>query len=221
MNNWKLLPFFFLIGILLLPILQCRGQPSSWKVTQDQYNWDDDMKIGKITTPDRGLIFKITVWNNGSEPIDFANSFYYNTLWINVRVSSADTGSFFNFFRQLEINNLFLPPNESDVRFVNVDFGGGQEVGSYTAKLAYYLGYSNTFPSGEGNPIGEYPFNFQVLDNDTFQQKIQQIQKNRGGGPFLVIGPFNFTLIDVGGGISITVISVGAIGYFWRRRKKK
>jgi hypothetical protein len=220
MDNWKLLPFFLLITILLLPILQCKGQQSNLKIVQDQYNWNDDMKLSKITTPDRGLIFKITIWNNGSEPIDFANSYYYNTLWINVQVSSADTGRFFNFLGQLEINNLFLPPNESDVRFVKVDFGYGQVIGSYTAKLTYSFGSS---PS-EGQPItGEYPFDFRVLDNDTFNQEIQQIQKNRSGGPFLVIGPFNFTLIEVtGGGISITGISLAlGLGYYWRKRKRK
>lgn len=197
----------FLTIPLLQPILQCRGQATNPKITQEQYQWNDDMKRLKITTPDRGLIFKITISNEGNTPVEV------DKLYIDVRVESENR-QYWYFFKQLAIDYLYLPKNEDDYRFVKVDFGGGEIAGSYTAKLTYYMGYV----SGEGTSIEISPFDFQVMSEDVFQQQIQQ----NSGGTTINIGPFNFTLLDLGGigGITVTGIALGGL-YFWRRSKKK
>ena len=207
-SRFLLLLSVLLMILMLLPILQCRAQAMNPKITQEQYQWNDDMKRLKITTLERGLIFKITISNEGSTPVEI------DKLYINVRVESSDR-QYWSFFKQLSIDYLYLPPKEADYRFVKVDFGSYQSVlGSYTAKLTYFVGYV----SGDGNPIEIYPFVFRVLGNETFQQEIQQ---NRGG-TIINIGPFNLTLIDLGGigGITVTGIALGGL-YFWRRSKKK
>lgn len=190
----------------MLSVLQCNGQSSGLKITHEQYQWTDDMNRLKITTPERGLTFEIIIVNQGNQPLTEPY-----ILWINVRVDSTTTNGVY-FFKQLQIDNLYLPPNENLTRFVRVDFGGGVVIGSYTAKLTYSFG---SYPS-EGQPIEEYPFDFRILGNDTFQQEIQQ---NRAGTT-INIGPFNFTLIDLGGiGGGITVFALGGL-YLWHRSKK-
>lgn len=208
MKTVKAVALLCLFSLVAIPIFQCRTQTTNPKITQEQYQWNDDMKRLKITTLERGLIFKITISNEGSTPIEI------DKLYINVRVESSDR-QYWSFFKQLSIDYLYLPPKEADYRFVKVDFGSYQSVlGSYTAKLTYFVGYV----SGEGNPIEIYPFDFRVLGNETFQQEIEQ---NRGGTT-INIGPFNLTLIDLGGigGITVTGIAMGGL-YLWRRSKKK
>jgi hypothetical protein len=207
MKAVKVLAFLFLLTFLAFPILQCRAQTTNPKITQDQYQWTDDMKRLKITTPDKGLIFKITILNEGNSPLEI------DKLYINVRVESSNR-QFWSFFEQLSIDHLYLPPKEADYRFVKVDFGSYESIiGSYTAELTYFIGYV----SGNGNPIEVYPFDFRVLGDEAFQQEIQQ---NRGG-IIINIGPFNFTLIDLGGiGGGITVFALGGL-YLWHRSKKK
>lgn len=48
-----------------------------------------------------------------------------------------------------------------------------------------------------------------------------EIQQNRGGTT-INIGPFNLTLIDLGGigGVTVTGIALGGL-YFWHRSKKQ
>jgi hypothetical protein len=219
MNVLKYLTFFLLMSFLIFPILQIEGQSSGLKITQDQYNWNSDMKNLKITTPEIGLIFKITIWNNGSEPIDFTYMPDYNILWINVRVDSTSTSGVY-FFKQLQMNNLYLPPNETLIRFVKVDFAGSQPIGSYTAKLTYSFGQ---YPS-EGQPIVEYPFDYRILDNDTFNREIQQSRNVNVTWLSLTI---NFSLFTVGDlltfiglpSVSIAVFSISILKYKKRKRK--
>lgn len=187
----------------MLLVLQCYGQPSGLKITHEQYQWTDDMNRLKITTPEKGLTFEIIILNQGNQPL-----IEPYILWINVRVDSTTTNGVY-FFKQLQIDNLYLPPNENLTRFVKVDFGGGQPIGSYTAKLTYSFG---SYPS-EGQPIEEYPFDFRILGNETFQQEIQQ---NKGGITYVFPINIEITLGGVGG-ISVTI---GAI-YFWNKRNKK
>lgn len=92
---------------------------------------------------------------------------------------------------------------------MKVDFGGGVVIGSYTAKLTYSFG---SYPS-EGQPIEEYPFDFRILGNETFQQEIQQ---NKGGTTYVFPINIEITLGGVGG-ISVTIGTI----YFWNKRNKK
>jgi len=169
-----------------------------------------------MTTPERGLTFKIIIYNNSTEPLTLEN------LYILIRVTSDDTQTHFDFSKQLTFdynNQLFLPSHESDVRFVKVanDFGNSLQIGSYTAKLSYYYRY--IYYSSEGTPIEPYPFSFTVASEDVLQQTIEQ--NKRSGGVVIILGPFNFTLLDLSiGGGTITIVSVAFIVYLLRRRKK-
>lgn len=201
----KYLIFFVLMSFLIFPIFQCNGQSSGLKITHVQYQWTDDMNRLKMTTPEAGLTFEIIILNQGNQPI---SEDYTNTLYINVRVDSTTTSGVY-FFKQLQIDNLYLPPHESDIRFVKVDFGGSQPIGSYSAKLTYSLGSS----SSQEQPIEVYPFDFRILSNETFQQEIQQ---NKGGLAFV----FPLNLVIILGGVSTVLVIVGAI-YFLSKKSKK
>ena len=213
--------------LLLMPLVvyvipKCNAQTSGLTITHEEYGWTDEMKEAGMTTPQIGLTFKIIIYNNSTEPLDFGNPNLLNTLYIVISVRNDENPQSSYFFKQLTFdynNELYLPPNQSDIRYVKVDHYGNLAIGSYTATLAYSIG--NAPYANDGTPIEPYPFNFRVASNDQLQQTIQQIQKNKSGGPFLVIGPFSFTIIEVsGGGISIVIISA-ALGLYLRNRKKK
>jgi len=194
----KVLPFLFLFIFLALPILQCRAQATNLKITHDQYGWTNDMKRLKMTTPERGLVFKITISNEGNEPLSI------DKLYINIIVESSSR-QFWSFLKQLSIDYLYLPKNENDIRFVKVDFGGGDSIiGSYTAKLTY--GVSSY---GEGTPIELFPFQFNVVSEEQLQNAINQ-------NPSAPIINIYIPVTLIGGG-SITLI---AWTLFNRKRKR-
>jgi hypothetical protein len=198
----KMLTLLALLFVVLsaIPILQCGAQATNPKITQDQYQWSNDMKRLKMTTPERGLIFKITISNEGNEPLSI------DKLYINIRVES-DSRQYWSYFKQLSIDYLYLPRNESDYRFVEVDFGGGDSIiGSYAARLTYSIG---TYSYGEGTPIELYPFQFNVASEDTLQNAINQ---NPSAPIINIYVPV--TLFSTGG---ITVIAWA----LWNRRKKR
>jgi hypothetical protein len=204
MKALKLLSLFLLTSFLIPQILQCRAQTTNPKITHEEYQWNDDMKRLKITTPERGLIFKITISNEGNEPLSI------DKLYINVRVESSSR-QFWSFFKQLSIDYLYLPQNEKDYRFVKVDFGSYESIiGSYTAKLTYIIGGASY---GEGDPIEVYPFDFRVLSEEAFQQEIQQ---NRGGT--IINIPINIE-VSLGGVIGVSA-TIGAVYLLNKRRKK-
>ena len=197
----RVLPFLFLLVFLALPILQCRAQTTNPKITQDQYQWSNDMKRLKMTTPERGLIFKITISNEGNEPLSI------DKLYINVRVESSSR-QFWIFLQQLSIDYLYLPQNEDDYRFVKVDFGGSDSIiGSYTAKLTYSIGASSY---GEGTPIELYPFQFNVVSEEELQNAINQ----NPSAPIINIYLPEITIFSAGG-ISILALAL------WNRKKKR
>lgn len=201
MTAMRVLPFLFLLVFLTLPILQCRAQTTNLKITQDQYQWGNDMKRLKMTTPERGLIFKITISNEGNEPLSI------DKLYINVRVESSSR-QFWSFFKQLSIDYLYLPQNEDDYRFVKVDFGGSDSIiGSYTAKLTYSIGASSY---GEGTPIELYPFQFNVVSEEELQNAINQ----NPSAPIINIYLPEITIFSAGG-ISILALAL------WNRKRKK
>jgi len=215
MNVIKLSILFLLMGFLLLPVLRCSGQSSGFKVMLDQYNWNSEMKILKITNQETGLILKITIWNDGSYPTDYGRLFYGQELWINVRVdSTTDSGVY--FFQQLQIDNLYLPANETLTRFVNVEFVYSQPVGIYTVKVTYNFGpYSS-----EGQPVEGSPFDYRILDNDTFNQEIQQNKKVNVSW-FSFAPSFSlFTMGDLLTFIGLPSISVVSISVYMRHKGK-
>lgn len=199
MNRVRFLIYFSAILLLTVPVLQSKAQTSNLKIVHEPYQWTEDMKRLKITTPELGLTFKITISNEGTEPLEI------NHLFINVRVESEERS---DFFRQIQLDYLYLPPKESQYHFVKVSFGGGIQVGSYTAKLTYTIGSSLL----EGNPIEEYPFEFRILSDEMLQQEIQQ---NKGG---TTLNLNIYVEITLGGVIAVSV-PVGL--YLWNKRNKE
>jgi hypothetical protein len=200
MSNTQKLFLLLLVILVAVPILQCKGQTSGLKITQEQYQWNDDMKRLKITTPEKGLIFKVTISNEGNTPVEI------DKLYVNVRVESSNR-QYWSFFKQLSIDYLYLPKNESDYRFVKVDFGSYESIiGSYTAKLTYFIGYV----SGEGTPIEIYPFDFQVMSEEQFQKTINQ---NPSAPIINIYIPVTVTVVGTGG---VTLI----IWELLRRRRR-
>jgi len=203
MNRIRLFSGLFIIFLLVISVLQCWGISSDLKIVHEQYQWTDDMKRLKITTPEMGLTFKITISNDGTEPLEINQ-----VLYITVRVETKDR--IWSFYRQLQISSLYLPPKEAQYHFVKVDFGGGSQIGSYNAKLTYSIGSSSL----EGNPIEEYPFEFRILSPEKLQEEIQQ---SEGGGININI-PVNISIEVIGiGSISVTIL---AILLFRKRRMK-
>jgi len=197
MKTVKVLILLCLFIFLMFSILQCRAQTSSLKMTHEQYQWTTDMNRLGITTPERGLIFKIIISNEGDTPLEI------DKLYINVRVDSDNH----QFWKQLTIDYLYLPKNESDYRFVKVDFGSLQYIiGSYTAKLTYFVDYV----SGEGTPVEVYPFDFRVMSEEELQNAINQNPL----GPIINIYLPEITIFSAGG-ISILALAL------WNRKRKK
>jgi hypothetical protein len=159
-----------------------------------------------ITTPERGLVLEITIWNNSTESYP---RYYYpyrsdNDLQITIRITSNESPSS-NLFDQISIGNLYLPSYGSDIRFLKITDNSGNNLsaGSYSATLTY----------GDGMKIEPYPFDFKVMSEQEFQQKIEQ---NKSGTTY----NFYFQIALFGGSSSIVLVSVGIGIYLWRRRER-
>jgi len=158
-----------------------------------------------ITTPERGLVLEITIWNNSTESLPTYYSPYSNNynLQITIEIASNDVQPPFNLIEQINIGNLYLPPNGSDIRFLKITDGAGVNltIGSYSATLTY----------GDGMKIEPYPFDFRVMSEEGLQNAINQ---NPSGTIINIYFP-QITIFSSGG---ITVLAL-AIGI--RRKKKK
>lgn len=174
------LSFATLVPLLLSPIMNCSAQQSgqtSLTITYDEYNWNSDMKHVAMTTPDKGLVFEITLYNNSTKSFDISQGFS-NSLYIFIILKNNDNPQLTTFSKTLtfDLNNggLYLPPYESEVRYVKVadSMGNNLPIGSYTAELSYS---NNQFYYGsQGTPIGTYPFNFKVETPEILQKTIEQ-----------------------------------------------
>lgn len=227
MRKQSLLVFFSCV-LLVATVAQfstkCNAQSSSIRITHEEYGWTDDMKRLGITTQDTGVIFKITIFNEGQLPlrIGYSPSTVYpnpfvemTSLYISINLVSTDTQPHYDDTKKIVFdsdNPLYLPPKESYSRMVQFDhYGLPLPIGSYTAKLEYSP-YALSYGS-EGTPIEPYPFTFRVASSDTLQNAIRQ-----DSGAFIQIGSINITLFEFGG--SITVFSLGLLAvYFWKRKK--
>ena len=199
MNRTKSLLGLLVLILCIPPIFQCKGQTSGFKVVAEPYQWNDDMKRLKITTPERGLTFKIIISNEDStEPVTI------DKLLLDVKVYYGDE-DYFKFYKQINIDYIYLPSNEDYTTFVPVDFGHGDIVGSYRAELKY--GTKGYLPQQKIEP---FPFEFRVLGEDLFQQEIEQ---NRGGTTIII--PIE---IQVSGGVISISVAILAI-YLWKKKK--
>jgi hypothetical protein len=187
------------------------------KIAVDKFNWTDDMKRLGITTSSIGLILNITISNEGNEPIDMAKDYaQYNTIWIGVVVSRTDKENYATFRRTLEIDYLYLPVNGSDTRYLPVEPYDLQTSGDYAAALTWSYGSTGqTRPyTVDGQQLVGSPFNFRVLDNDTFQQQLQ-LNKGTGGTTINITIP----IAIFGGGSSIVIVSF-AVAVYLRNHKR-
>jgi hypothetical protein len=184
----------------MLPILQCKAQTSGLTITHEEYQWTDDMKRLGITTPERGLIFKITIFNDGTKELETDN------LVIDILVSDNTQQYGYVFNQQINFGSLYLPPKSADYRFVKVTqyggiYGSNLTIGSYTAKLTYTTS-SNSVPT----PIEQYPFNFRVVSEEELQKEIGQ-------------NPINiYIIISV---IVVIIVVVALLTYLIYKRRKK
>jgi hypothetical protein len=159
---------------------RCKAQQSFPVVTYDEYGWTSDMKRVSMTTPDIGLTFKITLYDNTTKPYDSALTALY--IYINIFnniVSNGLTQSnpvMSKTFTFDSTNELYLPAGESSSFFVavgNINLGNSQlAIGSYTADLSY--SNSPLVYGAQGTPMGQYPFNFQVETAQVLKQEIAQ-----------------------------------------------
>jgi hypothetical protein len=226
----------FFVSLLLFSLLvqlvhyspKCAAQLTVIRITHEEYGWTDDMKRLGMATQETGLIFKITIYNNGQLPLEIGyphNNVYpnpfneINSLYINIEVVSTDSQPHYDETKKIIFdsdNPLYLPPKESYSRLVQFDhYGSALPIGSYTAKLAYSTyGFSS---GNEGTPIEPYPFNFKIASTETLENTIRQ-----DSGSFISVGDINITLFQFTLGGTITLISIGvpiAI-YLWKRKKK-
>lgn len=101
---------------------------------------------------------------------------------------------------------MYLPPKEIHHRFVEVDFGIGSVIGSYSAELTYgeY--------TGDSNPIEPYPFDFEVVSEDEFERRIKE------NPPPSWLPPININVI-------IEIVSIGGaitlIALLYARKRKR
>ena len=156
MNRLNALLAISVAILLTFPVFQVRGLMPDFTIAHEPYQWDKDMKRLKITTPERGLTFKITISNEDtSEPISIEN------MRVNAKAYYG-TEEYQKFFKQVSIDFIYLPPNEVFVLFVPVDFGHGDIVGDYRAEVTYDFGY------GTPQKIEPFPFEFRVLSEEIF-----------------------------------------------------
>ena len=145
------------------------------------------------------MTFKIIISNE-----DNTESITVDKILIDVKVYYGDQ-DYFKFFKQINIDYIYLPPNEDYTTFVPLDFGYGDIVGSYRAELRY--GTKGYLPQQKIEP---FPFELRVLSEDFFQQEIEQ---NRGGTTIIV--PIE---IQVSGGVISVSVVILAI-YLWKKKK--
>lgn len=204
MNRIRSLSILFIIALCFTQILECKGRlPSDVKIVAEPYQWNDNMKRLEITTKERGLVFKITISNDGTESIEI------NKIYITVSVEPENR--IWSFRKQLEINYLYLPPKETHHRFVEVDFGGGSVIDSYSAELTYG---ENVYDID--NPIEPYPFDFEVVSEDEFERRIKENPPPSLLPPINIDITIEFISISIGGTIGL----IAVVWYLYKKRKE-
>lgn len=156
------------------------------------YNWTSDMKRLSITTPETDLVFKITISNEGTQPLmvgytswgnyyDSQNPENIKSLTIVVQLQRTDKQTSISpkTITFSSDNELYLPAKTSKELFVEFDqYGASLDIGSYTAKVSYYLNSNVNYGyNGEltgDTPIGQYPFEFKIQNSEVLQQSIAE-----------------------------------------------
>ena len=202
MNRPKTIITLSIVILFAFSVFQVGGQIYNFAIVHEPYQWNSDMKRLKITTPERGLTFKITISNE-----DTSESVTIESIRINVRVFYG-TEEYSKFFKQINIDYIYLPPTEGHVIFVPVNFGYGDIVGDYRAELKYQVG------SYVEQKIEPFPLQFRVLSEDMFQQEIEQ----SGNGGITINIPIE---IKISGSVISVSIVIIVIYFVWKRKKEE
>jgi len=206
---------FLLMPLITQVIPKCYAQPYTLTITYDEYGWTSDMKKVGMTTPELGLTFRITIYNNSTKSFDSGSS---NTLYIYVNVVKEGTSSSTIFSKVFSFdfsNELYLPPYESYAFFVRISSNSYSNlaIGSYTAELSYTQNEGGI--GTHGTPIGLSPFNFKVETQESLNQAIQNSQT-----ALINIGPIHITLFDFSVGVTVIPV-VAVLAYILNKRRKK
>lgn len=200
------------------------NQTPNLQISYSMYNWTADMKRLDMITPATGLVFKVTIYNNDTAPLLIGysswNTYYSNvysetSLTIIVQVEGADNQYLTQPTQTITFgssNELYLPANTGESFFVEFDqYGNSLSIGTYTAKVLYYLNSSPTYGYNDvltgGTPIGQYPFTFQVESAQTLQNAISQNPNPSQGS--------NLTLVTVTLMILISVVLAVILSIFF------
>jgi hypothetical protein len=166
----------FLMSLLMNSVPKCSAQSSALNITYDEYNWTSGMKRVGMTTPEKGLIFKITISNNSSQPL-FSPTIYIVISIEGTSSSSQDVSFSYTITATIvygTIEGLYLPPKQSQVWFVNgTEAYSPIPLGDYTAKLSYFYSSEGPWPSAEFQ-ISPYPLDFKVETPQAVNQAIAQ-----------------------------------------------
>jgi hypothetical protein len=232
--NVKLLTVAMLLSCIFFSIIgSCNAQLSEdLVITHTEVGWTADMLhlSPPMTTPEIGFKVQITLKNTGNQPIMVGyqrtsqQAVMLDSLTIDIQLKSVDTPTPCSEFKQIVYNYqnpLTIEPNQSIntsvIYFYDLSSQGGSlQIGSYKAEIMWYPDNNNY----QTNQVEKYPFNFEVASESLFQDTLKA-NTNTNGGFVLNIDPINFTLIDAGLATSITVLSLGGLIAYIRKKKKK
>jgi len=195
--------FLFLLIIINGSLVkQSEEQSSDFTITSDLYGWTREMKRLDITTPERDLIFEITIKNDdNNNPLSFENLI----ISITITKEGETNPEFSKEYNQF----LYIPAKESRVLLFPVDLGYNQynpeaNIGKYSVDLKYKYEYNDYI-------IEPYPYEFKIVGKDQFKKEIDEARV-----AFIIIDIQNLTLPAIGG----TSIA-GVIAYIILEVRKK
>jgi len=182
------------------------GGSSALRIEMEPYNWTDDMKQLRITTPEKGIVLKISITNTHDE-----YDITLRDLWIKITIEGES-----QYSHDIHIDYIYLPPGYVfDLLVVPPPFEKSYTyqnlIGEWSIKAEYEIGniISEASVARKGK-IEPYPFEFRVLSQEQFEKEI----KERGTRPIINIAT-NITIqVSAIGGVSLFVIY-----YVWRKHR--
>jgi len=204
-------------------ISQALAQESSMKITMEPYQWTDEMKRQKITTPDRGLTLEIS-FSNLHEKCSV-------TLTSVVVVVQANylQETYARFSKEWKVSSLMLVPKQVIKNYIAVElatYSNQETIGKWEVKATYKVERQEwrdekgsqtsqgvVYMSNEGK-IEPYPFEFRVLGQEQFSKELEQMKQR----PFIEIVINNPTIQVVSFG-SVTAVIL-ALALKTRRKRR-
>jgi len=225
----KLAPLVALVFMLSPPIFpQALAEVGSLKITMEQYQWTEDMKRLKITTPETGLTLVIS----------FSNA--HDKYWVKLTKPEVTTeakyleeGSF--VFRDVwSATSLYLPPKTEIKTYVQVDFKSAiyrpdkSIIGKWKISVSYkidrqeWVDVRGMTASGSGlyidntGKLEPYPLEIAILSLEAFEKELKQGQQR----PLIDIKPTINIELAVFGGSALSISIILIYLYLSKRRRK-